>query len=106
MRSAEEQRRARAAAFGVGTAFVGAALVVLPVAAHVAAILLLMGLVVTGWMLYHGVVVERAPTNTIDLREPNDAITPALDDIALMLADLRREAAATEGLLQRVREHR
>jgi len=105
MRSAEEQRRARAAAFGVGTAFVGAALVVLPVAAHVAAILLLMGLVVTGWMLYHGVVVERAPATTIDLRS-NDAITPALDDIALMLADLRREAAATEGLLQRVREHR
>lgn len=105
MRSMEEQRRARTAALGVGTAFVGAALILLPVAVPIAVTLLLMGVVVTGWMLHHGVVVERAPAPTIDLQAANDAIGPALDDIAATLLDLRREAAATELVLRRVREH-
>lgn len=102
----EEQRRARSAAFGVGTAFAGAGLILLPVSMHAALLSFVGGFSVTAWMFYRSVAVERRARHRPTRGVEGDRVQFTLDDIATALVELRREAAATEGLLRRVRSQR
>jgi hypothetical protein len=130
-----EQRRARAAALGVGMAFTGGALILLTAAGTtlVAVAVFATGMFVTARMLRRSFLMEAptvAPSSYVDPEIEGDAREPlaaapiapeprrsgpvledlppltVLDDVAGALAELRREADATEALLRRLAARR
>ncbi|MEY2422867.1 MAG: hypothetical protein QOI95_2934 [Acidimicrobiaceae bacterium] len=103
--AAEHRRRARSAAQGIGTTFAGAALVIASMTATIAAPLLV---VAVGIAVSIAIFRRRIRTIASQLGDPEELLLAADGSpfiaVAAALADLRREAAATDAVLRRVRQ--